>query len=493
MQSRPFFASLQAKKKRFLTAFQEFIMEDKDDFLQQEEILDAVARFEAMMKSKTSSYFDIAELEGIIDYYLEFSDLNSALQASLLAERLHPANTSIQLKKAIILMDREKLAEAQQLLDSITRYDSIQDEVDIAYIKLNLYRENFQAASDLNRGICDRADESKTDLLIDLAQMFYQFFQFKEAEILLRLAYSFDNEDPEILLKLSEQIIRSNNIDGAILLYEEFLHRFPFSELVWFNLANCYAVLDQFEKAHDAYDYALAIDEEFAPAYNAKGSSYFEEEVFDKAIDCFQDFLKYNDEKAPAYFQLGLCYERMTEFEEAIRYFKLAADEQPGFAEPFFMLSTIEYQKEDQEKALELVNQALSMDEMNPEYLFLKGKIYLKTEEWEKSVEAFSKAVQEDATDTESWYNLAFALNRLGRTEKAIVELNKGLEISVDDADLMYHLSASWFQIGNDSNAMKHFMQAYFLNPDNLEDLYEYYPELESNQSIRDFIADEGI
>lgn len=467
-------------------------MEDKDDFLQNEEILDAVARFEEMMKKHTSTYFDVAELEGIIDYYLESSDLNSALQASKLAERLHPENANIQIKKAIILMDREKFSEARKILDSLTRFDSMQDEFDLAYIKLHLYLEEFAIATRLNDEICKRADDSKTEMLIDLAALFYQFFQFKESEKLLRLAYSFDNDDAETLLKLSEHVIRTNNIQGAIDLYLEFLDRNPFSEMIWFNLGNCYAVQDQIEPAISAYDYAIAIDEQFSPAYNAKGNTYYQADLFEEALACFREFLLFDDDRSQGYFQIGLCYERLNKFDEAMTNFKLAIREQADFAEPYFMMSTIEYQLENLPESMKLIDKAISLDPINSEYFFLKGKIFLKTEEYENSAESFQKAVNEDITDTESWYNLAYCLIMQDKTEKAIVELNKALEINMDDADLLYHLSAAWFHIGNDSTAMKHFSQAYYLNPDQMEDLFDYYPHLEENQLIQDFLAEEA-
>jgi len=478
---------------RFLLLFRRFTMEDKDDFLQNEEILDAVARFEEMMKKHTSTYFDVAELEGIIDYYLESSDLNSALQASKLAERLHPANANIQIKKAIILMDHEKFSEARKILDSLTRFESMQDEFDLAYIKLHLYLEDFTLASRLNEEICKRADDNKTDMLIDLAALFYQFFQFKESEKLLRLAYSFDNDDADTLLKLSEHVIRTNNIEGAIDLYLEYLDRNPFSEMIWFNLGNCYAVQDQIDQAISAYDFAIAIDEQFSPVYNAKGNAFYQADKFDEALACFREFLLFDDDRSQGYFQIGLCYERLSNFDEAMINFQLAIHEQPDFAEPYFMMSTVEYQLENTDKAMEFINKAISFDPINSEYLFLLGKIYLKSEDFEKAAEAFLKAVTEDVTDTESWFNLSYCLIMQEKTEKAIVELNKALEINVDDADLLYHLAATWFHIGNGSTAMKHFAQAYYLNPEQLEDLFEYYPELAENQLIKDFIAEEGI
>lgn len=465
-------------------------MEDNEDFVQKEDRLDAIARFENMLNEKTNSYFDVVELEWIIDYYIEVSDLQRALTASNFADRLHPANFNIQLKKAIVLIDQHRFEEAKKILDSLAFYQILEYEIDAAYIRLHLSMENFDKASEESQKFIEKSNESSIDFLVELADLNYNYFQFSNSEKLLKRAYELDNEDIEVLFRLAEHIIRFGNVESSISLYQDFLDRNPFSELVWYNLGNSYSVLERVDEALDAYDFALAIDEDLGMAVYAKGNTYFQAEDFKSALACFHDYLKLNEDPAQAYFQIGLCHERLNELDLAMEHFQKAIDELAIFAESYFMMSSILYNQDELERALTYINEAIVIEELNSEYHFLKGKIFLKQDNYEEAAKSFTRATLEDTTDTESWFNLAYCLVMLNQTEKAIFEITKGIESNPDDPDLYYHLSAVWFKMGNHSTAIRHFSKAYYLNPDLKEDLFDYYPELGDLEEIKDFIRE---
>ena len=53
--------------------------EDARDNFEEDDFQEAVARFKKMVKSNTSKYFDVFEVEGIIDHFLVYNYINRTL------------------------------------------------------------------------------------------------------------------------------------------------------------------------------------------------------------------------------------------------------------------------------------------------------------------------------------------------------------------------------------------------------------------------------
>ncbi|MEZ4799105.1 MAG: tetratricopeptide repeat protein [Flavobacteriales bacterium] len=71
--------------------------------------------------------------------------------------------------------------------------------------------------------------------------------------------------------------------------YLAFIEKHPYSFPAWYNLGNAYQKLDQLEEALDAYDYCLAIQNDFAPAYYNKAHALFKMDKFAEAISTFEE------------------------------------------------------------------------------------------------------------------------------------------------------------------------------------------------------------
>jgi hypothetical protein len=89
--------------------------EDARDF-EEDDFQEAITRFNEMVENDTSSYFDVFEVEGIIDHFLEDGRIALARIAVETGLKLHPAAVSIQICKAQVLMHEGKLEECLDLL-----------------------------------------------------------------------------------------------------------------------------------------------------------------------------------------------------------------------------------------------------------------------------------------------------------------------------------------------------------------------------------------
>ena len=83
-----------------------------------DEVRDLVQDFERTVMRGQMQFFDVDELEMIIDYYLEVNDLDPLEKAVSFAERLYPDSTEVKLRRAHVAIARQQYKSAlHQLLE----------------------------------------------------------------------------------------------------------------------------------------------------------------------------------------------------------------------------------------------------------------------------------------------------------------------------------------------------------------------------------------
>ena len=93
--------------------------EDKASYSYEDELKEAVQKFERMRKNNENYFFDVIEFENIIDYYIENNNSIKAFEAATLASEQHPNSVSIQLRKARVLLDRGRAVDALKILKKL--------------------------------------------------------------------------------------------------------------------------------------------------------------------------------------------------------------------------------------------------------------------------------------------------------------------------------------------------------------------------------------
>lgn len=103
--------------------------EERDWLFDEDEILRTVRRFEDMLRENTRYFFDVHELEGLINYFIDSNNFSKATSATEYAFKLYPDSTIIQLKIAQLLLDRGKFKESMQILNKLEQIEGSNYEV----------------------------------------------------------------------------------------------------------------------------------------------------------------------------------------------------------------------------------------------------------------------------------------------------------------------------------------------------------------------------
>jgi tetratricopeptide (TPR) repeat protein len=460
------------------------MLEGKDNFFGDEEMLEAVSRFENMIRNKTNAYFDIEEFEDIIDYYIGNDDYNSALRATDLASRLHPSSTAIQLRRIQLLVDRGNPVEAFRLLERIEIIESKNPDVLFLKGKLLLYLNKPEEAKKLFRRSLDYSFTNHDEILLEIASVFDQFLYFELAAEYLTEAHMINPENKEVLYELAFSYEKMGKSLESIPFYNLFLDKEPFSETAWFNLGFNFNRLERYPEALEAFDFAIAINEGFAAAWFNKGNSLANMGRYTISIEMYQEFIRLEGENDQVLYYIGECYEKMEQFTEAGSYYQKSIDLNPLFADGYFGLSMIAFQSGQIMESTMYIDHAISIDEENSEYWFLKGKIEQKSEDHFGAALYFHKATQFDKQDTEAWFLQAWSLYRSGPVKEAIRVINRGIRLNPEDADLQYHKSALLLIDGKLQNGLNCFKKGWKFDSSLFGDLFEFYPELAGHDAL---------
>jgi tetratricopeptide (TPR) repeat protein len=462
--------------------------EEKDWLFDEDELLESVRRFEEMQKSNLQYFFDVDELEDIINYYFEVNNNKQASYAAEYAFKLHPESTAIQLKFAHHLIYRGKAQETIQLLNYIEKVEGYNYEISVLKgTAFNILGDVHEAKSQFDKAV-SFADENKDEVLYNIGVSFEDRGQFQIAIDYFKEAYLLNPENVGVLYDLAYSSERMGKYDDSIIFYNKYLDEDPFSENVWYNLAIVHSLLENHDEAIKAYDYAIALNEEFASAYFNKGNLLFNEDRFTESLEVYNSFLELEPQNAEALSYIGECYEKLKDFDKAISYLNRAIIENPQLTDAWYNLANVYLNTTKVDEALFSIFRALDQDEDNTEYLFTLGTIYYKKKEYNKALLTFKTVTELDPDDEEAWMCYSELLVENHQLEEAIKILVQALGHNQDSAILNYRISSFYMLKGNDFLSIKYFEKGLKLNVNERQLFFDFIPDAAEYPNIKELL-----
>ncbi len=212
---------------------------------------------------------------------------------------------------------------------------------------------------------------------------------YKNARINFEKCIEIDIEDYSSLYNILYCFESENQTEKAINFLTSYIDKNPYSEIAWHQLGLQYYRLKKYQKALEAFDYAIAIDESFIGAYLEKAKTLEKLNRYKEAVQNFLITLNLDDPTASTYIRIAECSEELEEMDVAIEYYKKAIHEDPLLERGWLSLTDIYYNKGDYQTALYHINKALQIDDVNPLYWRKFAYINLKLDLLKDAVKAF--------------------------------------------------------------------------------------------------------
>lgn len=448
----------------------------KLSFLPDEEPNDLIRRYEAFISHNTGAgYFDVEEMEQIVDYYLRIGRTKEGKKALEFGFRLHPGSPGLLTKRAKIYLALDDVQKAFQILNAnVNPYDY---EVNLLLVDSLVRLGRTTEALTIADSLLGNDVQDLDAVCLDLAYIFMGNFDIDNAFQFITRGIAFNPANRDLLFEKAFCLEQAGNVGEAIDTYNRILKLDPYSAEAWFNLGQMQFTLNQYRQAVDSYEYALVIRPNDSLTVQQKANCHFQLNEYREAID---DYLHYTTLAAGPHWQtwlfIGECYERLEQFAEAIRYYTRSLKEQP---ENFEALTGIAICLMDQDKfedslpfirrALELRNDAaegwvylaealigiekteealqaylhsIRLDPNQPETYMAIGNICMDQEEFKLALEYYRQALElDDESDLQNIHLfMAVAYYKTGHLEEARLSLDFAMAESLDAIKLFREL-----------------------------------------------------
>lgn len=453
--------------------------EDDDDITKE-----AVSRFEDMLETQRSIYFDAEEFEMIIDYYMEHDDLKRSREAVDLAISQHPDDINLKIKNARQFLVENDPKKALELLNNT---EINYDEPDYFLTLGSCYAalgKPHQAIDTYIKALPYFAEDEKSELYHAIGYAYQDLYNYNKAIAYYKL--SAEHIDDEVLLRntlieLSNCFMLSGRIDDGIHYFKQRLEENPHEVESWSALGDIYRRTEQLEEAIDSYEYALAIDPTHLWANMHIANAYYDLNRFQEAIDSLNEAIAHHMETSMIHASLGDCYYRLEQFLDAKNEYTKALEINENLTEAWSGLGYIYSDTGDSKKAIQYFEKAYHLEPFNDDHLYNLAAEYRKTNDNEKALECLLEIEKHQPRDPDLYFFLGDLLADMDRCDEAICYLNLGLQRTENEPCLLYLLAYLHLERNERHFALQYLDAALTADPSYYTEFIEYNPELITN------------
>jgi tetratricopeptide (TPR) repeat protein len=296
-------------------------------FFEDPEFKSSLAKYEDMVKNHVPAYLEGDELTDIAEYYASTGCEEEAEAVVQYGLSIHPDDVDLLIFKARTLCLHGETEEARDVLKLITD----QKDREVQFLLFDILTEEG------NREEADRVmeelaadEEYSMEVMVDIMQLYVDNDQPEKAkEWYDRVDKAYDI--PELIRTrkrcrsiFCDYYMTVGDMEHCVPLLQEMVDERPYSVGLWNDLATCYIDLCDGEKAHEAVDFALAIDDQNLDALKTKvtlfrlvGNIPACQELLERAVKSGKNFPKVHLLLAKTYLDMR-DYKHLLEVSEAI-------------------------------------------------------------------------------------------------------------------------------------------------------------------------------
>lgn len=414
-----------------------------------------IERFEQIKNGSGSGMLDEEDYERIVEHYFQNNNDTDALLACDIGCTYYPFSSSILLLKAEILTQTQKYGQALKTLDELEKYDQANLGAVLLRADVLLSQAKYeQAASYLLRSSDQFEDKEKIEILLELADVYDECEDYEDVYKTLKKVLALDTRNEEALQKVSFWAEFTNQLDDSVQLHLQLTEVDPYSTLAWFNLGAAYQGLKQYEKAIDAYEYCVAIDEKFEFAYRNLADAFMRLKKYDEALEVLQKHLEIGKAEDVIFEAMGYCWEKQKNYSLARHFYRQASKLSPEDDVIFYKIGETYAREHDWEKAVKSYSVALNIDKENATYCLAIGNCLMEMKSTNEALLCFLNAVRLKPSVKITWLALIRGLFFAQHYDEALTQIDVARGNCGDKADFDYLQAAVLFEMGKTKEAL---------------------------------------
>ncbi|MBX2887168.1 MAG: tetratricopeptide repeat protein [Ferruginibacter sp.] len=457
---------------------------------EREELKELLKTYANLKNGRGGGFLEEEGFERIIEYYDERMENLLALEAAELATAQYRFSSHLLNLKSGILISLRRYEEALSVLEQSAIMDPNDVELYILRTDAFLALDRQEEAAFLLEEAVERfGGEERIELLFELSDVYDDYENFEKVFDCLKLILEQDGNNEEALYKICFWTDYTGRNEESIKLHRQIIDENPYNELAWFNLGAAYQGLNLYEKAIDAYLYAVAIDEKFDFAYRNMGDAYIRLRNFKDAIEVLEKVIELTHPESVIYEAIGHCHDKMENFAQARFHYKKASHLSPEEAHLHYKVACSYMNEGNFSMGVKNLEQAIKINAHHPEYFLAMGRCFYGMKNHEEAVRYFGIAVSMRPKNITGWTELLTTLYQSGLVEDALDYAHLAY-IHTDKKPLfLYYISMFMLESGKPKEGLSQLENALQINIKQLKKFIDINPAILQNQQVVELIA----
>lgn len=466
--------------------------DDDDDFLDDDyDAMDGLlAQYEQVKRGEAAGMLDEEAFERIIEYYFQNSNEEQALLACDIARTYYPFSSMVLLLRAEILTQAQKFGQALKALDELDQYD--QHNLDAVLLRSDILLAQMrydQAAELLEAEAPHFNGRDQAELLLELADVYDECEEFEAVFDTLKRIIKLDRRNEEALQKICFWAEFNDRLEESVALHTALTDEDPYNALAWFNLGSAYQGMKLYEKAVDAYEFCVAIDETFEFAYRNMADAFMRLKWYEKALEVLEKHLEIAKPEDIIFEAMGYCWEKQKDFRKARHYYRQASQLSPQDDGIFFKIGETYAREKQWEKAVKSYSVALHLNKENASYCMAIGNCLMELDVKNEALVCYLNAVRLKPGNKTTWVALIRGLFIAGYYEDAMTQIAIARDNCGDKPDFDYYAAAALIEMGKIKEAMLTLEAGLRAAPTRVKIFTELNPEYIRRASVAELIA----
>ncbi|MEZ5026790.1 MAG: tetratricopeptide repeat protein [Chitinophagales bacterium] len=465
----------------------EFNEDENDDF----DILGLVEKYEDAIKNAHATFFDLDDVENIIDYYFQMGRRDDALAVIDKYINQYPFSVELLTKKALFLYGQKRIDEALQNLEIAEIYEPSHTYIYFLRAEIYAYLSRYDEAIEILHYLLTIVQKIEiVDVYMQLCDIYEDIGNLDKVYECIVESLKIDPLDEEALNRLNYYIESTGNFEDNISLHKQMIDEHPFNYLAWYNLACTYRGIDDYENAAEAYEFAIAINDNEDYFFQELAELHYKNNAPQKALDVLKDMCELFEADDEVYFLQGKCNEALGKIKMARYCYRKAVHENPAMSEAYFRIGETYKNEGLWEQAYKAFQKASELEKEQYEFCLAMAEAALEIGEHEVAVDVCESAIDIFTNRFEAYFILGKIMSTYNDNTNARLVLESGIETCKSTIELKYALCAISF-IENKLIEGETKLRCLLDEDYNKHDcLFDFCSDLESNIQIIKIISD---
>lgn len=464
----------------------------EDDFNDEEwgPLEETLRKYEEVKAGESVSILDEEEFERVIEYYFQNSNEEQALLACEIGRTYYPFSASLLLLRAEILTQSQKYGQALKALDEMEQYDNsnldavlLRSDILLAQLKYD------QAALWLEQKSIDYNGREKTEILLELSDVYDESEEFDAVFDTLKRVIKIDRRNEEALQKICFWAEFTERLEESVAIHTQLTDDDPYNALAWFNLGAAYQGMKMYEKCIDSYEYCIAIDDKFEFAYRNMADAYMRLKWYERALEVLEKHIEIAKPEDVIFEAMGFCWEKRKDFSRARQFYRQASQLSPQDDGIFYKIGETYAREKQWEKAVKSYSVALHLDKDNASYCMAIGNCLMEMDVKSEALVCYLNAVRLKPGNKTTWIALVRGLFITGYYEEVITQLAVATAHCGEKADFYYYHAACLFELGKAKEALLQLEKGLRISPLRIKIFTELNPEYLLRSAVTELIG----